>query len=249
MKLKLSFLVSLCVLFLGHSGPLLAEVNVNQILKKVDQLFRSDSSESDMEMTIETPHWKRKLAMKIYSKGLEETFVRILSPKKDKGISTLRKGKEMWNYFPKVNKVIKVSPSLMTGSWMGSDFTNDDLVKQTTLENDYTSKLIQSSSEEHYQIELTPKQDTVSVWGKIILIVNKKTLIPLEESYFNEKGDKIRSMYFKDVKKYGNKDMPSVIEIVSHKKQGNKTRVHYKTAVFNQAVKKNIFTLRNLKKN
>ena len=103
------------------------------LLKKIDELYRSDNSISTMKMSIVTPNWQRTLEMQSWTVGMDDTFIRILSPKKDRGVATLKKGREMWNYFPKINKVIKVPPSMMMGSWMGSDFTNDDLVREVSL--------------------------------------------------------------------------------------------------------------------
>ena len=110
--------------------------------KGLNQLYRSESSHADMEMHIVTPHWERTLAMTVWTQGMNKTFIRITAPKKEKGVATLRIKNEMWNYLPKTNKVMKIPPSMMMGSWMGSDFTNDDLVKESSMLDDYTSQLI-----------------------------------------------------------------------------------------------------------
>ena len=107
-----------------------ADAKVDKILDRMDKLYRSSQSSASMTMKIKTPHWEREMKLKSWTKGLEKTFIVIDYPRKDKGVATLKKGNEMWNYFPKINKVIKVPPSMMMGSWMGSDFTNDDLVNE-----------------------------------------------------------------------------------------------------------------------
>ena len=111
--------------------------------------------------------------------GNEQSFIRILTPKKDRGISTLKLDSEMWNYFPKINKVIKVPPSMMMGSWMGSDFTNDDLVKETTLTDEYDLSL--TTTQNQYTITLEPREKTVTVWGKIEYVVDSLSLIHISE--------------------------------------------------------------------
>ena len=116
--------------------------DVESIVKKMDQLHRSETSHAEIEMQITTPHWERTLAMTVWTKGMGKTFIRITAPKKEQGVATLRIGNEMWNYLPKTNKVMKIPPSMMMGSWMGSDFTNDDLVRESSMLNDYTYKLI-----------------------------------------------------------------------------------------------------------
>lgn len=181
--------------------------------------------------------------------GFEKTFVTILSPRKDKGISTLRNDKEMWNFFPKINKVMKIPPSMMMGSWMGSDFTNDDLVKESSLREDYNARLAENENDKaNYYIEFTPKEQTVSVWGKIIAKVNKESVLPETQEYFDEKGKLIRVMYFKDVKELGGRIIPTTLELVPQNKKNHSTIVTYTKAEFNAEINKNTFTLRNLQK-
>ena len=115
------------------SGFVSAEPDPKQLIDDMESLYRGNSSKADITMIVETPQYQRTMQMTSTAIGEEQSFIRILTPKKDRGISTLKLDQEMWNYFPKINKVIKVPPSMMMGSWMGSDFTNDDLVKQTTL--------------------------------------------------------------------------------------------------------------------
>ena len=129
----------------------------SKLLNKIDELFRSKGSWAIIEMEIISPDFERTLKMKSQSKGRDFTFISILSPRKDKGVSTLKRGNEMWNYFPKINKVIKVPPSMMMGSWMGSDFTNDDLVKDEKLSEDY---IVSSRRNDQGQIKILLKQNT-----------------------------------------------------------------------------------------
>ena len=134
--------------------------DVETIVKKIDQLYRSETSHADMEMHIVTPHWERTLAMTVWSKGMSKTFIRITAPKKEQGVATLRIGNEMWNYLPKTNKVMKIPPSMMMGSWMGSDFTNDDLVRESSMLNDYTYQFVtpEDAAPDHLYVQLTRKK-------------------------------------------------------------------------------------------
>lgn len=163
---------------------------VKALIEKVDRLYRSQDSYARVQMTIINPNWQRTLVMDIWSQGMTKTFIRILSPAKDRGVATLREEHEMWNYFPKIDKVMKVPPSMMMGSWMGSDFTNDDLVKETSLLEDYTAVLLPAEAGQGalVRIALTPKASTATVWGKIVLTAESDTLLPRSESYFDEKG-------------------------------------------------------------
>ncbi len=220
---------------------------VKKIVDHLDRLYRSETSYSKMNMVIKTPHWERTLTMKAWSRGMNKTFITILAPKKEKGISTLRKETEMWNYFPKINKVMKVPPSMMMGSWMGSDFTNDDLVKESTMLDDYTARLADSKGE-NWVVELLPKAKTATVWGKIVARVRKSDMIPLTYEYYDEKGRMMRIMRFSEVKEMGGKRIPSVMEIVPQKKKGHSTKIIYLEAEFDKKLPGDTFSLRNLRK-
>ncbi len=225
-------------------------LGVNEIVDRMDKLYRSDTSEGRIEMTIVTKNWKRTIGMNIWSEGLDKTFIHITGPKKDAGITTLRKKTEMWNYFPKINKVMKVPPSMMMSSWMGSDFTNDDLVKESSMTSDYNARLINpgDAKQENYYIELVSKKDIPIVWARIIIVVRKKDYIPVEQSYFDEKGRKMRVMTFSEVKKFNNRSIPSLLEMRQLNKPGKKTVIRYIDIQFDLELKLDVFTLRNLQR-
>lgn len=244
LKLLFSILLSLALFFPSYAC--FADDDAAALLKKMDELFRSKNSISTIKMQIITPNWQRTLEMQSWTLGMDDTFIRVLSPRKDRGVATLKKDKEMWNYFPKINKVIKVPPSMMMGSWMGSDFTNDDLVREVSLVEEY--QVTKSVEGENYRLTLVPKKDTVTVWGKIEFIVNQKTLLPLEQNYFNEKGVKVRTMAFSHIKDFSGKKMPAVMTMVPLNKTGHKTVIKYVKAEFDIDMVDNIFTLRNLQK-
>lgn len=222
--------------------------NVKTLIEKADRLYRADNSYARMQMTIVNPNWQRTLSMDVWSLGMKKTFIRILSPTKDQGMATLRIGTEMWNYFPKIDKVMKVPPSMMMGAWMGSDFTNDDLVKETTLLDDYTAELIHpaAAGQDIYSIQLIPKQQTATVWTKIILNIDKQSLLPKSEEYYDEKGQKMRRIDYREVKEIGGRKMPTIMELVPLNKPGNKTIIEYQKAEFDSGVPDSVFSLRNL---
>jgi len=226
----------------------LPDVTLETIIKHLDELYRSDTAYAEMEMTIQTPHWERTLTMKSWSQGMDKTFIVIDAPPREKGFSTLRKGNEMWNFFPKINKVMKVPPSMMMGSWMGSDFTNDDLVKESTRIKDYHARLLQEDNQKNWFVEFIPRKETVSLWGKIISEIDKNTLLPIGEIFYDEKNKKIRELYFKEVKTFGNKTIPAVMELIPTTKSKHKTIIRYTYAQFDLALDKETFTLRNLQK-
>jgi hypothetical protein len=217
-----------------------------QLIKDIEDMYRADSSIAELSMRIETPHYQRTMRMYSESLGTEKAFIRLLSPKKDRGISTLKVGKEMWNYFPKINKVIKVPPSMMMGSWMGSDFTNDDLVKETTLIEEY--KLSLEETDDLYFITLVPREKTVTVWGKMEISIRKGNLHPVQRIFYDDDGTKVRVMTYRDPKQFGNQTLPSVMEMVPLNKEGHRTLVIYETLELNaDGVQEETFSLRHLK--
>ena len=224
--------------------------DVEAIVKKIDQLYRSETSYAEMEMHIVTPHWERTLAMTVWTEGMNKTFIRITAPKKEQGVATLRIGNEMWNYLPKTNKVMKIPPSMMMGSWMGSDFTNDDLVKESSMLNDYTYQLItpEDAVPEHLYIQLVPKEDSPIVWGKIVAAVKSEDYMPVWQRFYDEKGNLMRVMNFKEIKTFGDKIAPSMMEVIPQNKEGHKTVVRWLNATFDSDINDQIFTRRNLQR-
>jgi len=222
------------------------EDRARAIIDEMEQLYRGESSEATITMKVETPQYERTLKMNAQSLGRELAFFRILSPKKDRGIATLKRDEEMWNYFPKINKVIKVPPSMMMGSWMGSDFTNDDLVKETQLIDAYDLALVEDESQ--YFVTLTPKAQTVTVWGKIEYVINKDPLLPAAQIFYDDDGTKVRVMTFMEPREYHGKLMPSLLEMKPLNKAGHRTLITYDDIIFDvPKITEKTFSMRNLK--
>jgi outer membrane lipoprotein-sorting protein len=223
-----------------------AQESAVDIIDAMEELYRGESSLARMTMIVETPQFQRTMEMESSSIGTEKAFIRILAPRKDRGIATLKLDLEMWNYLPKINKVIKVPPSMMMGSWMGSDFTNDDLVKQTTLTDDYDLTLEETDTE--YRITLVPKSNTVTVWGKIDYNVNKELMIPLSQNFYDDSGRLIRKMEFSEPREISGLLIPSRMEMIPINKEGHKTVIIYDELQFDPPeIDESIFTMRNLR--
>ncbi len=222
------------------------KIDVKALLERTDDLYRSQSSIATILMTIKTPHWTRELEMQAWSQGREKTLIRILKPRKERGIATLKLDQNMWNYFPKINQVIKVPASMMMGSWMGSDLTNDDLVKEYRYSEDFNYEFTQKK--QRYLITIKPKAETISVWGKIELYLDANTEIPLEEYYYNEKGEAIRHMTFSDTRKIGDRAIPFQMTLENLSKKGHQTIVRYQSLELDATIEANTFSRQNLQK-
>ena len=222
-----------------------SSTEARKIIEDMEFLYRGVASRATLTMTVITPRHKRTLKMSSASLGQDYALFRILEPKKESGISTLKREQEMWNYFPKINRVIKVPPSMMMGSWMGSDVTNDDLLRETELIDAYD--LSMKVSESDYHITLSPKSDTVTVWAKIDYIVDRKEMLPKQQIFYDERDRKIRRMEFSEKKDFEGTLLPARISVIPINKPGYKTIVEYTSLNFDPPdVKKNMFTRRNL---
>ena len=222
--------------------------DVDSLVREVDRLYRAHSAHARIEMEIVTPHWQRTLSMVSWSEGMKKTFIRITAPAREKDAATLRIGNEMWNYLPKANKVIKVPPSMMMGSWMGSDFTNDDLVKESSLFEDYTYRFIDvdSAAEALYYIDCVPREDLAVVWSHIVMAVAKNDHLPIWEKYYDDRDSLMRVMSYGNIQRVGDRRIPLTLEMVPQHKEGHRTIIRYLELEFNVAFDPETFSLRNL---
>lgn len=222
---------------------------IEAVISAIDELYRHDTSHSIMEMEIETPHWSRTLKLEAWSEGMDKTFIRILEPQKERGMGTLRIDNEMWNYLPKTNKVMKIPPSMMMGSWMGSDFKNNDLVKEFTFFEDYTFEYteVEDPRDDLLYIKAVPKAGRPIVWGWVILAVEKESILPVWQKYYAEDGELMRIMRYKDVRSFGDERIPAEMELIPQNKEGHRTVLRYLEAEFDVPIQSAVFSLRKLR--
>jgi outer membrane lipoprotein-sorting protein len=226
--------------------------DIDDVITALDRLYRSDDSYAEMSMHIVTSHWERTLTMKAWSEGSDKTFISILSPPREAGMATLRIGTEMWNYLPNTNSTVRVPPSMMTGSWMGSDITNNDIVKEITYAADYTYEYTSDTTltgmpeDGILYIRLVPKPSTAVVWSSVICAVRADDNIPLWEHYYDQHGNEIKRVTFSDIQNMGGRTIPATMEVVPTNREGQSTTITWSYTEFNQGVNSDIFTLSNL---
>lgn len=237
-----------CVCMTGAGA---ADPSGREILDRVEKLLWGDTVQGDYEMTITTPRWTRTLALKAWIDRPKRSFIRIVAPAREAGIGSLRIGSEMWNYLPNVERVVKIPPSMMLQSWMGSDFTNDDLVKESSILDDYTQKVLATGAldgQAAWQVEATPKPDAAVVWGRVVYWVRVADSMPLRQEYYDDRGGLVRVMTFSDVRSVGGRTLPARWEMRPTAKPGNATAIVLKDARFNQPIDEAVFTQRNLQR-
>ena len=222
-----------------------------ELVERIDRLLWGKTLQGEFEMTIATPRWQRTLRLRAWIERPTRSFMRILAPAKEKGIGSLRIGSEMWNYIPNVERTIKIPPSMMLQPWMGSDFTNDDLVKQSSAVDDYTQRVLRTDDirgEAAYVVEALPRPDAAVVWGKIIYWVRKADFIQLKQEYYSERGELVRVMSFSELREIGGRTIPTKWEMRPSDKPGQHTTIIVKSATFDQPVDASLFTLRHLQR-
>jgi outer membrane lipoprotein-sorting protein len=233
----------------AFAAPLGAQT-AKEIVDRVDQLMRGRSSHGNVEMKIKTEHWSRDLSMEVWSLGTEYSLVRVTAPPREAGTATLKAGQEVWNYLPRVDRTIKVPPSLMMGSWMGSHFTNDDLVKESRMVDDYDIEISFQGSRDGvdvWEFKLTPKPEAAVVWGHIVEQVRKDDLMPAWVRYYDEEGALVRTMTFSDYQRMDDRLVPAQMVVVPTDKPDESTTLLYHDLEFNISLDESFFSLRNLR--
>ena len=245
--MKTKFLIMLLCLL---SGSVIAQ-DVTDIVRKADEKFRGASSQGEMTMTIVRPSWSRTVSMKSWSLGNDYSLLYITAPAKEKGQVFLKRQTEMWNWVPSIQRMVKIPPSMMMQSWMGSDFTNDDLVKESSLVKDYDHKLIgeeKLDGYDCYKVELIPHEDAAVVWGKIDMWISKNDYLWLKAEYYDEDGYLVNTEILSDIKKMDDRIMPTHLEMIPADKKGNKTILNFDNIKFNVDLKESFFSQQNMRR-
>jgi outer membrane lipoprotein-sorting protein len=243
------FLGTIAGMFLLSMSAFAADPSVEELLEATDDVGRGSSSAATMVMQVKTAHYERSMKMQAWSQGTERSLIRILEPAKDAGVTTLKVDDNMWNYLPKVDRVMKIPAGMMSGSWMGSHFTNDDLVREVRLSTDYKYTLDSrpaDNPEGVYVITLVPNEDVPVVWGKVVVRVYP-TKVPLDVRYYDEAGALARTMSFADPVDFGRGLMPRKMTLTPANAPGEYTAIIYEKVDFTAAVDASMFSLQNLK--
>ena len=221
-----------------------------QIMNQVDHLYRSKSSYAEVEMLVKNPRYERTLKLKVWSEEMMNTLIEVVFPNKEKGTKTLKKGTQVWNYLPKVDQVVAIPPSMMMSNWMGSDLTNDDLVKQTTLVSHYSGHYVpcRGNLSNELCLELKPKEKTVSVWGKIVLAVQKTDYFPLRQEFYNESQNLVRTFFYSDRKEIQGRSIPTTLKVIMQNNSAQETTLHYNSIDFSAQLESNHFSESQLRR-
>ena len=238
-------MISMSVLSIGQN------LTAKEIVQKMDDNAFGGRLKSTMKMTIIRPTWTRTMALKSWADGDDYSLILITAPAREKGISYLKRAKEMWNFQPSIDRTVKMPPSMMMQSWMGSDFKNDDLVRQSSIVEDYTHKLLGKETidgRECYKIEMVPDEDAPVVWGKVIIWIDVKDFLNLKTEHYDEDNDLVDTILGEDVQKMGGRTLPARMVLLPADETGHKTIMEYQSIEFDTKFEDRFFSTQNMKR-
>ena len=244
--MKSKFLLLFSILALGLSGQ-----SAKEIVKKAHDKLQGANTRGEMTMTIVRPSWSRDISMKSWNKGSDFSLIYITAPARDEGTVFLKRKKEIYNWVPSIERTVKLPPSMMMQSWMGSDFTNDDLVQESSIVEDYTHELAGDSlvdGRETWKIILNPKPDAAVVWGKIITFISKEDYLQLRSEFYDEDGELVNVMKGREIREIGGRILPTRLEMIPVNEEGHRTVLEYHDLEFGVDNPENFFTTQNMKR-
>lgn len=224
------FAFALSLIFVSTAAAQPKDEDVKELLKKIDSLWYGTKSNAQVQMTVKTARYSRTMELEYWIKGERFTLIKILAPAKEKGTATLKVDRDIFNYLPKISRTVKISQALLAGSWMGSHFTNDDLTKSTRFAADFTRKILseeQAGKDLIWRIELKPKDAVVLPYDHIELTVNKTSVQPVSQKFFDGKNKLVRTVSYLEPKTLGGHVVPSVVLVQPAGEAGESTELVY----------------------
>jgi outer membrane lipoprotein-sorting protein len=221
------------------------------IVQKADEKMRGKSSHVWMSIQTIRPGWKRSMDIEAWMKGTDLAMIRILAPAKDKGILFLKKKKEVWCWYPSLERSIKLPPSMMSQSWMGTDFTNDDLVRESSILQDYTHRISGDTiigGRAAHIIEMIPLPEAAVVWSKVVVCIDKKDFLELHSRFYDEDGQLINTMNSYDIKIMSERLIPTRFIMIPSDKKNQQTEMLYRQIEFNTDIKDDFFSIETMRR-
>jgi outer membrane lipoprotein-sorting protein len=223
--------------------------DAREIVRKANDLMRGSKTYAEFSMTIEKPEWSRTVEMKAWSLEPDYSLVYVTAPARDRGSVTLKRKNEVWNWLPTIQRVIKIPPSMMLQSWMGSDFTNDDLVRQSSIVDDYTHATAGEDTvagRRCWKIALTPKPEAGVVWGKLYMWISNPGYIELRTDFFDEDGVLVKTFTGSDIKTFDGRPIAAHWEMIPVREPGKKTILDYRVLKFDVDLDPSFFSEQNM---
>ena len=224
--------------------------DAKDIVKRADDKMRGQTSQAEMIIKTTRPTWTREMTVRTWMKGTEYAMILIQSPVKDRGTVFLKRKKEVWNWLPTLERSIKLPPSMMSQSWMGTDFTNDDLVKESSVVEDYNHTIAGDTliaGKSCYIIQMIPKPESAVVWGKLIVCIDKKDFLELHSRFYDEEDGLVNIMNSFDIQDMDGRLVPTRLEMIPMDKKNQRTEIIYKKILFNRPIDDAFFTIERMR--
>jgi outer membrane lipoprotein-sorting protein len=226
-----------------------APPDLRSVARRMDDLYRADSCIARLELMSQSGNQKRHLQMKSWSRGKDKALIVIEAPPREAGTATLKIGKDLWNYLPNIARTIRVPPSMMLASWMGTDITNDDLVKDSSYEKDFAMTLEGHSEEPRgWIVRCEVRPGIVGRWQKLRVWVDEEGQLPVRIEYYDRKGRLARTQRFEDVKEFSGRKVPTRMIFKTEDEEGRETEIRYLNIQYNVDVPESTFSLSRLEK-
>ncbi|MFT5724368.1 MAG: outer membrane lipoprotein-sorting protein [Bacteroidia bacterium] len=250
---KTSFSIGVLVVIaaLTSAAFVMVDPTASDVIQKAQDKFSGEQTTAEISIAIQRPKWSRTMELKSWAKGTKHSMTLITAPARDKGTVFLKKDKEVWNWIPSVERVIKLPPSMMSQSWMGTDLTNDDLVKESSMVDDFTHTMLGKETigtRTCYKIQSVANEDAAVVWGKIINWVDVKDYIQMKTEFYDEDNELVNTFTGMNIKVMGGKTIASKMEIIPVNKKSQKTTFEYKSIDFTTTINDDFFTVQNMKR-
>jgi len=244
MRIVLFSLVFFCLIHISAPGQ-----DATEVVRKAEVHMKGNTSAAQVDVSIVRPNWSREMSLKTWSKGNDYVMILVTAPARDQGVVYLKRKKEVWNWIPSIERNIKLPPSMMSQSWMGTDFTNDDLVREASMADDYLHKIIRSELVggcDCYLVEMTPRPESAVVWGRVLLWIDKKDNLMMKAEYYDEDGELVNSMISSEVRLMGGRSLPARMEMIPADKKGSKTVLRYRDIVFDSPIDDAFFSVNKM---
>ncbi len=239
------------LLFILSMAPVAHAQDAAEIIERMEQVMRGDSQYAEMTMKIERPRYNREVSMRSWLKGRDHSLILITAPARDDGTVYLMRDNDIWNYDPRIDRTTRLPSSMMAQSWMGSDFTNDDLVRDTDLVDDFDHQILRTeeyNGYECYVIEMIPKPGTPIVWGKVLVWISTEEYIQLRVENYDQRDELVNTMELTDISTFGDRQIPTRITVIPADKENERTILTYQALEFDIDIDYDFFSRANMQR-
>ena len=237
------------ILFVIPTFAAETELDATRLVREAIDHWRGLSSYTELTMVIHRPDWERSMTMRAWTKGQDQTLVRVVEPKKDRGNGTLTDENSMWTFSPKVNRVIKIPSSMMGQRWMGSDFSNKDIARADDIVDQYDHTILQVEENDGvtvYDVQSIPHEDAAVVWGREVLRIRDDYVV-VEHAFYDQDDELVKKLVSLEIGEMGGRTIAKRQRMIKIEEPDEWTEISVNDVVYEIELKDSLFTLSNLR--